>query len=269
MTLSKPIIYGIVAGCMLYNTRNNSKILYGWLYLSIPYTIRYIYDKQIIKYKIMQNSKITSLFETGMIGISLYSLYKSSNIFNEITKTIQPNTFINYISLNIIKYLAGIQYNKFIFLICGSGITYIFSKYLQYCCNKYNNLQNKIIQNIDEFMGKISEIALMINNFIIAINDNVNYDIHINNISLRGIACNKISTISEEELEKIIPLCYPNKDNLNDVKFIECSICLETLDKKMLHRILPCKHAFHAHCIDKWLLLRSQTCPLCRITILK
>lgn len=39
-----------------------------------------------------------------------------------------------------------------------------------------------------------------------------------------------------------------------------CAICLESLTHP---RTLPCRHSFHARCVESWL-RRSSTCPLCR-----
>jgi len=41
-----------------------------------------------------------------------------------------------------------------------------------------------------------------------------------------------------------------------------CAICLSHFDLGDLARLLPCNHAFHRPCIDKWL-RRHRVCPLC------
>jgi hypothetical protein len=33
-------------------------------------------------------------------------------------------------------------------------------------------------------------------------------------------------------------------------------------------RVLPCKHEFHAACVDKWLKEVHCVCPLCRASVL-
>ncbi|XP_051123217.1 E3 ubiquitin-protein ligase At1g63170-like [Andrographis paniculata] len=48
----------------------------------------------------------------------------------------------------------------------------------------------------------------------------------------------------------------------------ECCICLSAYDDGTELRELPCRHHFHATCIDKWLQLNA-TCPLCKLNILK
>ena len=49
----------------------------------------------------------------------------------------------------------------------------------------------------------------------------------------------------------------------------ECNICLSQFQGGDNVRILPCRHEFHAGCIDKWLLEGHvrRTCPCCRFDI--
>lgn len=46
-----------------------------------------------------------------------------------------------------------------------------------------------------------------------------------------------------------------------------CPICFETFDDGDILRILPCRHTFHAICVDPWLLNSSSQCPLCRVDL--
>ncbi|KAJ8541916.1 hypothetical protein K7X08_016782 [Anisodus acutangulus] len=48
----------------------------------------------------------------------------------------------------------------------------------------------------------------------------------------------------------------------------ECCICLFSYEDGIELRELPCRHHFHAACIDKWLYINA-TCPLCKFNILK
>lgn len=45
----------------------------------------------------------------------------------------------------------------------------------------------------------------------------------------------------------------------------QCSICLEDIDRQLLHRRLPCGHAFHPECVDGWFsIYANPTCPICK-----
>lgn len=48
----------------------------------------------------------------------------------------------------------------------------------------------------------------------------------------------------------------------------QCSICLEDYTKDEDVKFLPCKHNYHAKCIDPWLAI-NRTCPYCRADINK
>lgn len=46
-----------------------------------------------------------------------------------------------------------------------------------------------------------------------------------------------------------------------------CAICLESFEPQELVRsISRCEHCFHAECIVTWL-IKTRTCPVCRITL--
>lgn len=49
----------------------------------------------------------------------------------------------------------------------------------------------------------------------------------------------------------------------------ECSVCLSRIRVGEATRRLPCRHAFHRDCVDRWLALycRRRTCPLCRLHV--
>lgn len=44
----------------------------------------------------------------------------------------------------------------------------------------------------------------------------------------------------------------------------QCSICFEAMAENCVN--LPCEHAFHEHCITRWL-RRHSTCPMCRTPV--
>ncbi len=80
----------------------------------------------------------------------------------------------------------------------------------------------------------------------------------------------KQKKLTEAELERLAPKRCPGLRNLVDQEEeyanpTECSICLGDFTTDQLHRYLPCKHPFHASCIDSWLLEQElPTCPICK-----
>jgi hypothetical protein len=48
----------------------------------------------------------------------------------------------------------------------------------------------------------------------------------------------------------------------------ECAVCLVEYVGGEEVRVLPtCRHGFHRECVDRWLLTRAPTCPVCRALI--
>ena len=47
----------------------------------------------------------------------------------------------------------------------------------------------------------------------------------------------------------------------------QCYVCLGEYERGETLRTLPCGHAFHAECVDKWLLETRGACPTCRAPI--
>lgn len=47
---------------------------------------------------------------------------------------------------------------------------------------------------------------------------------------------------------------------------LECSICLADFDVGGEAKEMPCKHRYHADCIEKWLGIRGS-CPMCRFSM--
>ncbi|OEL17703.1 hypothetical protein BAE44_0021278 [Dichanthelium oligosanthes] len=43
-----------------------------------------------------------------------------------------------------------------------------------------------------------------------------------------------------------------------------CCVCISACGDGEEIRTLPCGHAFHRDCVDRWLARRRRTCPLCR-----
>lgn len=70
-----------------------------------------------------------------------------------------------------------------------------------------------------------------------------------------------IPKMSKEDLKSLPCFDYEAAEKGSPV---DCVVCLENFRKGDKCRMLPnCKHSFHAHCIDSWL-LKTPICPLCR-----
>ena len=53
----------------------------------------------------------------------------------------------------------------------------------------------------------------------------------------------------------------------NDETKDECAVCLEEFKAGELIQPFPCKHEFHASCINSWLHAGNITCPVCRFSL--
>ena len=62
------------------------------------------------------------------------------------------------------------------------------------------------------------------------------------------------NVISEKQFDNFTK----NSDTLS------CPICMEDSDDNI---ILPCNHIFCSACIKKWLLKKTDTCPICRKSV--
>jgi len=47
-----------------------------------------------------------------------------------------------------------------------------------------------------------------------------------------------------------------------------CPICLDNFEEQIKIKLLPCKHGFHSECIGPWISDHSDSCPICRETVL-
>ena len=47
----------------------------------------------------------------------------------------------------------------------------------------------------------------------------------------------------------------------------KCLVCLVEYEEEQEIRTMPCLHFYHRECIDKWLLKRASSCPICKFNI--
>ena len=71
-----------------------------------------------------------------------------------------------------------------------------------------------------------------------------------------------VRKITAEQLDQL----KKQKDNEGLAK---CMVCLVEYEVDESVRTMPCLHTFHKECIDKWLLERGSTCPICKFNIKK
>jgi RING finger protein 165 len=70
---------------------------------------------------------------------------------------------------------------------------------------------------------------------------------------------------AETEAKETIPPSHHDSQVTNDLRELEqseCAICTQHFQQEEWLRLLPCSHAFHSHCIDKWLLDFGDSCPI-------
>lgn len=46
----------------------------------------------------------------------------------------------------------------------------------------------------------------------------------------------------------------------------ECAVCVGEITDTQMHRVLPCSHAFHPGCVDRWLYSHNR-CPMCNTVL--
>ena len=71
-----------------------------------------------------------------------------------------------------------------------------------------------------------------------------------------------VRTITEEQI-------IANAADGTDEAMTKCMVCLIEYEANEELRTMPCLHFFHRECIDKWLLERGSTCPICKFNVRK
>lgn len=67
--------------------------------------------------------------------------------------------------------------------------------------------------------------------------------------------------MSQNEINLLDSYIFPQEANESEAE--RCVVCLSEYQAQEVVRVLPCRHEFHALCVDMWL-LQARTCPICR-----
>ena len=77
----------------------------------------------------------------------------------------------------------------------------------------------------------------------------------------------KVSKGTDQKQLDDLPTCTYGEAKAKGETFAilgeQCAVCRCEYDDEDIVRILPCRHAEHAECLDQWL-LRNRSCPLCQ-----
>lgn len=82
---------------------------------------------------------------------------------------------------------------------------------------------------------------------------------------IREISCNHFNR-NEKEKNLFDALTKNKIEDISNLSYKECIICLDTFIKDEIVITLSCSHIFHSPCLEKWI-SQSTTCPLCRSII--
>ncbi|XP_047434461.1 RING finger protein 150a [Mugil cephalus] len=78
----------------------------------------------------------------------------------------------------------------------------------------------------------------------------------------------RLGDAAKKAISKLQVRTIKKGDKETESEFDNCAVCIEGYKPNDVVRILPCKHLFHKHCVDPWL-LDHRTCPMCKMNILK
>ena len=73
---------------------------------------------------------------------------------------------------------------------------------------------------------------------------------------------NKPVVATEEQMESLGNYQRVTKEEVTEDN--TCCICLAPYNQGEGKRTLGCEHSFHKKCIDKWLTVSKNECPICR-----
>jgi hypothetical protein len=202
-----------------------------------------------------------------------YPDYASTNYYLSIFESLAKITLVGYASdqFEVLSNAHGVGAIGFTHWIAGHlcGI----SRMITYVSYVSTTIVWIIVMIICPLIGqKLRPLMPIITDFVAAMQSNRSFNVTYNGLNL--VHSGAQPTLNEKSLEELCPLRCPSlgnsrRDNSDEYTTPEnCSICTEAYSEKQLTRTLPCKHSFHAYCIDPWLLQSSSVCPICRKDVL-
>ncbi|XP_047197894.1 RING finger protein 150a [Hippoglossus stenolepis] len=78
----------------------------------------------------------------------------------------------------------------------------------------------------------------------------------------------RLGDAAKKAISKLQVRTIKKGDKETESDFDNCAVCIEGYRPNDVVRVLPCRHVFHKHCVDPWL-LDHRTCPMCKMNILK
>ncbi|KAK9116655.1 hypothetical protein Sjap_015602 [Stephania japonica] len=135
-----------------------------------------------------------------------------------------------------------------------------------YWCSERSNSQNS--SSMADFIEELLHGRLVQDHFVPTMFPDYRWQVSIANISYGDISnvYGEVASrgLSNEALKKL-PCHVVNNEDLQDYDVrMCCTICLQDIEVgETVRSLRRCKHIFHLHCVDKWL-VRHGSCPVCR-----
>lgn len=253
----------------------------GFACFVIPELLTFIRKTYVLKYE-RRFPKLAHLatYAISLLNIGLY--YHSSEQF-KIMKNLYSETspigIVNgccYLVINSMhNYLiCGLKLSVIGFVLSGTvvlTVVLMVKNYVKASMHRLTNMSISIVNRSDSsaniLSNGINSLEAAIQYIRTEIDNNRSFEVKWGDTIIISSNAGPTKVVSDEDLSKYCELRCPGLNNKAIVTDETCAICAEMHTDKQLSRTLPCKHSFHAECIDKWLLCRSAVCPICRFNL--